>query len=71
MNNEEPNTLSGWGREVFKLHYQQSQHYRNFSSDLNKKLNYTATDAVQKSTVTFTWYIKIIPLNSLLLCLFI
>ena len=71
MNNEKLNMLSGWGKEVFKLHYQQNQHYRNFSSDLNKKLNYTATDAVQLSTVTFTWYIEIIPLHSLLLCLFI
>jgi hypothetical protein len=71
MNNDKPNTLSGWSKEVFKLHYQQSQHYRNFSSDLNKKLNYTATDAVQMSTVTFTRYIEIIPLSSLLSCLFI
>jgi len=60
MSNEKPNALSGWGKGVFKLYYQQSQHYRNFSSDLNKKLNYTATDAVQMSTVTFTWYIEII-----------
>jgi len=60
MSNEKPNALSGWGKEVFKLYYQQSQHYRNFSSHLNKKLNYTATDAVQMSTVTFTWYIEII-----------
>jgi hypothetical protein len=46
LNNEKPKTLSDWGKEVFKLYYQQSQHFRNFSSDLNKKLNYTATDAV-------------------------
>jgi len=71
MNNEKPDTLSGWSKEVFKLHYQQSQHYRNVSSDLNKKLNCTAIDAVQISTATFTWYIEIIPLTSLLLCLFI
>lgn len=68
MNNEKPNTLSSWGKEAFKLYYQQNKHYCNFSSDLNKKLNDTATDAVQMSTVTFTWYIEIIPLSSPLLC---
>ena len=71
MNNEKPNVLSGWGKEVFKLYEQQNQHYRNFSSDLNKKFNDTATDAVQMGTVTFIWYIEIIPLSSPLFCLFI
>jgi len=56
---------------VFKLHEQQNQHYCNFSLDLNKKLNDTAINAVQMGTVTFTWYIQIIPLSSPLLCLFI
>jgi hypothetical protein len=39
---------------MFQIHYQQNQHYPNFSSSLNKKLNRPAINAVQMSTVNFT-----------------